>query len=71
MCVHFLLLQIRTAQVKHNHIIQLNWYAFLINLRRLEVPGGKFKGKGMLIVILLSKLVCQYTFHMISGNISF
>ena len=32
---------------------------------------GKFKEKGMLIVILLSKLVCQYAFHIISGNISF
>ena len=54
-----------------NHIIQLNWYAFLTNLRKLGVTGGKFTGKGMSIVILLSKLVCQYAFHIISGKISF
>ena len=35
--------------------------------------SGKFKRKGMLIVILLSKLVCHAVCisHIISGNISF
>ena len=36
---------------------------------KIGVPSGKFKQKGILIVILLSKLVCQYAFHIISGNI--